>query len=82
MQRLRKRRCEFMSFGTSKVFSGVQEALILALMLVSVIAVMYLDMSIMYKVSIVAIVFTMIFLMTLATQVLQEQKEKRKQMQS
>jgi len=71
-----------MSFGTSKVFSGVQEALILALMLVSVIAVMYLDMSIMYKVSIVAIVFTMIFLMTLATQVLQEQKEKRKQMQS
>jgi len=68
-----------MSFGTSKVFSGVQEALILALMLVSVFAVLYLDMSIMYKVGIVAIVFAMIFLMTLATQILREQKEKVKQ---
>jgi len=64
------------------VFSGVQEALILALMLVSVFAVMYLDMSIMYKVGIVAIVFATIFLMTLATQVLREQKEKQKQMQA
>jgi len=71
-----------MSFGTSKVFSGVQEALILALMLVSVFAVLYLDMSIMYKVGIVVIVFTMIFLMTLATQILREQKEKLKQQQA
>lgn len=68
-----------MSFGTSKVFSGVQEALILALMLVSVFAVLYLDMGIMYKVGIVAIVFTMIFLMTLATQILREQNDKIKQ---
>ena len=74
--------CELMSFGTSKVFSGVQEALILALMLVSVFAVLYLDMGIMYKVGIVAIVFTMIFLMTLATQILREQKEKIKQQQT
>ena len=71
-----------MSFGTSKVFSGVQEALILALMLVSVFAVLYLDMSIMYKVGIVAMVFTTIFLMTLATQILREQKEKQKQQQA
>ena len=71
-----------MSFGTSKVFSGVQEGLILALMLVSVFAVLYLDMSIMYKVGIVVIVFTMIFLMTLATQILREQREKLKQQQA
>jgi hypothetical protein len=66
------------SFGTSKVFSGVQEALILALMLVSVFAILYLDMSLMYKVGIVVLVFSMIFLMTLATQILREQKETAK----
>ena len=64
------------------MFSGVQEALVLALMLVSVFAILYVDMSIMYKVGIVAIVFSMIFLMTLATQILREQKEKQKQMQA
>jgi len=36
-----------MSFGTSKVFGGIQEAFILALMLVSVFAVLYINMSIM-----------------------------------
>jgi hypothetical protein len=70
------------SFGTSKVFSGVQEALILALMLVSVFAILYIDMSIMYKVGIVVLVFSMIFLMTLATQILREQKETHKQQQA
>ena len=71
-----------MSFGTSKVFSGVQEALIFALMLASVFAVMYVDMSVTLKISIIAIVITMIFLMTLATQFLREQKDKIKQQQA
>ena len=71
-----------MSFGTSKVFSGIQEAFILALMLVSVFAILYLGMSVMYKVGIAAMVFSVIFLMTLATQILREQKETRKQQQA
>ncbi len=61
------------------MFGTIQEAFILALMLVSVFAVLYINMSIMYKVSIVAIVFSMIFLMTIASQILREQKEARKQ---
>jgi predicted cation transporter len=63
-----------MSFGT-KVFSGVQEVLVLALMLVSVFALFYVDISIMYKVGIAVIAFSVIFLMTLATQILRQQKE-------
>lgn len=68
-----------MSFGTTKVFSGIQEALFLALMLVAVFTIFYINIDIMYKVGIAAIVFTVIFLMTLATQILQQQKESRKQ---
>jgi len=63
-----------MSFGT-KVFSGVQEVFILALMIVAVFGLFYVDMSIMYKVGIAVIVFSVIFLMTLATQILRQQKE-------
>jgi hypothetical protein len=63
-----------MSFGT-KVFSGVQEVFILALMIVAVFGLFYVDISIMYKVGIAVIVFSIIFLMTLATQILRQQKE-------
>ncbi len=63
-----------MSFGT-KVFSGVQEVLFLALMLAAAFAIFYVNMSITYKVGIAAIVFSVIFLMTLATQILRQQKE-------
>ena len=63
-----------MSFGT-KVFSGIQEALILALMLVSVFALFYIDIDIMLKVGIAILVFAVIFLMTLVTQLLRQQKE-------
>jgi preprotein translocase subunit YajC len=66
-----------MSFGT-KVFSGVQELLVLALMLVSVFALFYFDISIMYKVGIAVIAFSVIFLITLATQILRQQKESKK----
>ncbi len=63
-----------MSFGT-KVFSGVQEVFILALMIVAVFGLFYVNISIMYKVGMATIVFSVIFLMTLATQILRQQKE-------
>jgi ABC-type transport system involved in cytochrome c biogenesis permease subunit len=63
-----------LSFGT-KVFSGVQEVFILALMIVTVFGLFYVGMSIMYKVGIAVIVFSVVFLMTLATQILRQQKE-------
>jgi hypothetical protein len=65
------------SFGT-KVFSGIQEVLVLALMLVSVFALFYVDMSIVYKLGIAMIVFSVIFLTTLANQILKQQKESKK----
>ncbi len=68
-----------MSFGTSqKVFSGIHEALILALMLVTVFALFYFDISVIYKVGIAVIVFGVIFLSTLATQILRQEKEARR----
>ena len=63
-----------MSFGP-KVFSGFQEVLVLALMLVSVFALFYVNIDVIYKVGIAVIVFTVIFLITLATQMLRQQKE-------
>jgi hypothetical protein len=63
-----------LSFGT-KVFSGIQEVLVLALMIVAVFGLFYVNIGIMYKVGIAAMVFSVIFLMTLATQVLRQQKE-------
>ena len=66
-----------MSFGP-KVFSGVQEALVLALMLVSVFAVFYLDIDIAYKIGMIVIVFAVIFLTTLATQMLKQEAEVKK----
>ena len=66
-----------MSFGP-RVFSGVQELLVLALMLVSVFAVFYLDIEITYKIGMIVIVFAVIFLTTLATQMLKQQAEVKK----
>ena len=64
-----------LSFGNIKVFNGIQEALVLALMLVSVLALFYVDMDITYKIGIAVIVFTIIFLVTLAATLLRQQKE-------
>lgn len=66
-----------MSFGP-KVFSGVQEMLVLALMLVTVFALFYVDMDITYKIGVAVIVFAVIFLTTLATQILKQQEEAKK----
>ena len=63
-----------MSFG-QKVFSGVQEALFLALMLLSIFVLFYVNIGIMYKIGIAVIVFSVIFLSTLATQILRQEKE-------
>jgi hypothetical protein len=63
------------SFGNLKVFSGIQEALVLALMLVSVFALFYVDMNLTYKIGIAVIVFAIIFLATLAATLLRQQRE-------
>lgn len=64
-----------MSFGNNQVFSGVQQALILALMLVFFFALFYVEMDIIYKIEIAAIVFTIIFLATLAATLMRQQRE-------
>ncbi len=63
-----------MSFGP-KIFSGVQEVLVLALMLVAVFALFYVNIDLTYKVGMAVIVFVVIFLITLATQMLRMEKE-------
>ncbi len=67
-----------MSFGNLKVFTGIQEILILALMLISIITLFYLDLEITYKIGIMVIVFIIIVLSTMAAQLLRIQKENLK----
>ena len=64
-----------LSFGSMKVFNGIQEALVLALMLVTVLTLFYVNIDITYKIGIAAIVFTIIFLATLAATLLRQQRE-------
>ena len=71
-----------MSFPNQKVFSGIQEALFLALLLATFFALLYVNIELIYKVGIAVIVISIIFLMTLATQILQQQKEAAKQQQA
>jgi hypothetical protein len=67
-----------MSFGNAlKNFGVVQEVLILALMLVSIFTLFYVDMNFEYKIGIAVLVFSIIFLTTLATQILRQQKESK-----
>lgn len=58
-----------------KVFNGIQEALVLALMLVTMLALFYVNIDIIYKIGIAVIVFTVIFLATLAAALLRQQRE-------
>ena len=58
-----------------KVFSGVQEALVLALMLVSIFVLFYVNIDLTFKIGIAVIVFTIIFLATLAAALLRQQRE-------
>ena len=61
-----------------KSLSGVQEFLVLSLMLVSVFAIFYSDIELTYKIAIAVFVFSLIFLTTLANQVLKQDKENRR----
>jgi hypothetical protein len=56
--------------------SGVQEILMLALMLVSILALFFSDLEFTYKISIAALAFSIIFLTSLASQLLNQEKEK------
>ncbi len=64
-----------MSLGSMKVFSGIQEALVLALMMVSVLTLFYVNIDITYKIGIAVMAFTIIFLATLAATLLRQQRE-------
>jgi hypothetical protein len=66
-----------MSFGP-RVLSGVQEALVLALMLLFVFAVFEVQMDFTYKIGIAVIVFAVIFLTTISTQIMRQQAEAKK----
>ena len=56
----------------------VQEVLVLALMLVFVFAVFYSDIEFMYKIGITVLVFSIVFLAGVASQVLKQEEEKRR----
>jgi hypothetical protein len=55
--------------------SRVQEVLVLALMLLSLFALFFSDMEFTYKIGIVALSFSVIFLTSLASQLLKQEKE-------
>jgi hypothetical protein len=55
--------------------SNVQEILLLALMLVSVFALFFSDIDLTYKIGIAALAFSVIFLTSLAGQLLKQEKE-------
>jgi hypothetical protein len=65
-----------MSFGNAlKNFSTIQEALILGLMMVTVFALFYLDLDLTYKLGVAVLAFSIIFLTTLAAQMLRQIQE-------
>ncbi len=55
--------------------SIIQEIFVLALMLVSVFALFFSDLELNYKIGIAALVFSLIFLTSLAIQLLREGKK-------
>ncbi len=57
---------------------AIQEVLVLALMLVFIFAVIYSGIDWSYKLGIGALVFTLIFVSTLANQALRQQKEEQR----
>ena len=55
--------------------SIIQEIFVLALMLVSIFALFFSDLEFNYKIGIAALVFGLIFLTSLAIQLLREEKK-------
>ncbi|MGD6810604.1 MAG: hypothetical protein ACQCN3_12980 [Candidatus Bathyarchaeia archaeon] len=71
-----------MSFGDSlKNLGTVQEALVLGLMVVSMFAILYFDMDLTLKIGIAVLAFTVILLASIASQLLNIQKEAAKAQQ-
>ena len=66
---------EKLSFGSPKVFNGIQEALVLALMLVSMLVLFYVNRDWTFKIGIATIVLAIIFLSTLAAGLMRQQRE-------
>ena len=66
---------DLMSFGNMKVLSGVQEALVLALMLVFVLVLFYVNIDFSYKIFIGVIVFATILLAIFAATLMAQQRE-------
>jgi hypothetical protein len=66
-----------MSFGNRRLLNGVQEALSLALMMVTILALFYVEMDFSYKIAIAVFSFSVIFLGNLAAAMLRQQKELR-----
>ncbi|MCW4047252.1 MAG: hypothetical protein NWE99_06790 [Candidatus Bathyarchaeota archaeon] len=66
-----------MSFKLSA--NTVQDGLTIALMVVLVFAVLYSDMQLAYKIGIGVLVFSVIFLTSIAGQMLKQMKEKEKE---
>jgi hypothetical protein len=57
--------------------SNLQEILVLALMLVSVFALFFSDIDLTYKIGIAVLAFSIIFLTSLASQLLEQGKDKK-----
>ena len=57
--------------------SAVQEIIVLSLMLVSLFALFFSDLEFVYKIGIAALVFSLIFLTSLAIQLLGEEKKNK-----
>jgi len=69
-----------LSFGNSlKNLGTVQEALVLGLMIVSMFALFYFDIDITLKIGIAVLAFAIILLASIASQLLNIQKEAAKQ---
>ncbi|MCW4018085.1 MAG: hypothetical protein NWF00_05335 [Candidatus Bathyarchaeota archaeon] len=57
---------------------SIQEVLVLALMMVFIFAILYSGMSWTYKIGIGALVVTLVFVSTMASQALKQQREEEK----
>jgi hypothetical protein len=57
---------------------SIQEILVFALMLIFIVVVLYSSMDWTYKIGIGALVFSLVFVSTMANQALQQQREEEK----
>lgn len=60
------------------MFGTIQEALVLGLVLITVLALFAIEIDFSYKIGIAIFSFAIIFLATLANVIIQQQKELRK----